>query len=167
MAIDEPNKSDKSARGNASQFFVAGELCRRDLVALVTIGNTPNTDILCSNKAGTKFVHIQVKTFVPGNRTVSVGLKAEKNYGDNFIWVLGGIPHANQNKPFEYYVIPSPVVAKHVAEDAARWLSEAGKNGHVRKNSSVRAIYLPPYKQYDWSIEEFRNRWDIIEKLLS
>ena len=167
MAEEKSKKSDKSARGNASQFFVAGELCRRELVALVTIGNTPNTDILCSNKAGTKFVHIQVKTFVPGNRTVSVGLKAEKNYGNNFIWVLGGIPHANQDRPFEYYIIPSPVFAKHVSEDAARWLSEAGKNGHVRKNSSVRAIYLPPYKQYDWSIEKYRDRWDIIEKLLA
>ena len=39
---------DKSSRGNASQFFVAGELCRRGWVAVVTMGNTPNTDILCS-----------------------------------------------------------------------------------------------------------------------
>lgn len=69
MKRAKSGKKDKSSRGNASQFFVAGELCRRDLVALVTIGNTPNTDILCSNKEGTKFVHIQVKTFVPGNRT--------------------------------------------------------------------------------------------------
>ena len=58
---------DKSARGNASQFFVAGELCRRGLVAVVTLGNTPNTDILCSNPSGTWLVHVQVKTFVPGN----------------------------------------------------------------------------------------------------
>ena len=72
--------SDKSTRGNASQFFVAGELCRRGWVAVVTLGNTPNTDILCSNTAGTKFVHVQVKTFVPGNRTVSVGMKAENNF---------------------------------------------------------------------------------------
>ena len=80
--------NDKSSRGNASQFFVAGELCRRELVAVVTMGNTPNTDILCSNREGTKFVHIQVKTFVPGNATVSVGKKAEKNYGKNFIWAV-------------------------------------------------------------------------------
>lgn len=53
-----PNKNDKTFRGNASQFFVAGELCRRNLVAVVTLGNTPNTDILCSNPEGTKFVHI-------------------------------------------------------------------------------------------------------------
>ena len=43
----KPN--NKNARGSAAQFFVAGELCRRDLVAVVTMGNTPNTDVLCSN----------------------------------------------------------------------------------------------------------------------
>jgi len=40
---------DKSTRGNASQFFVAGELCRWGYAAVVTMGNTPNTDVLCSN----------------------------------------------------------------------------------------------------------------------
>ena len=55
---------EKSTRGNASQFFVAGELCRRGYLAVVTMGNTPNTDILCSNIDGTRFVHIQVKTFL-------------------------------------------------------------------------------------------------------
>jgi len=83
---------DKSARGNASQFFVAGQLCRRGYSAVVTLGNTPNTDILCSNVEGTKFIHIQVKTYVPGIRTCSVGRKAEKDFGLNFFWILGGIP---------------------------------------------------------------------------
>jgi len=83
---------DKSTRGNASQFFIAGELCRRGYSAVVTLGNTPNTDILCSNIEGTEFVHIQAKTFIPGIRTCSVGKKAEKVYGPNFFWVLGGIP---------------------------------------------------------------------------
>jgi hypothetical protein len=72
---------EKVTRSNASQFFVAGDLCRRGYSAVVTLGNTPNTDVLCSNLARTRFVHIQVKTFVPGNRTCSVGLKAEKYFG--------------------------------------------------------------------------------------
>ena len=76
---------NKNARGSAAQFFVAGELCRREFVAVVTMGNTPNTDVLCSNIKGTKFVHIQVKTFPPGNRTCSVGRKATINYGKKFI----------------------------------------------------------------------------------
>ena len=44
---------NKNAIGNASQFFIAVELCRRGYSAVVTLGNTPNTDILCSNYQGT------------------------------------------------------------------------------------------------------------------
>ena len=60
--------------------------------------NTLNTDILCSNRDGTKFVHIQVKTYVPGNKTVSVGKKAERDSGANFVWVLAGIPMPEMDK---------------------------------------------------------------------
>jgi hypothetical protein len=161
-------KSDKSARGNASLFFVAAELCRRDLVALVTVGNTPNTDILCSNKEGTKFVHIQVKTFIPGNRTVSVGRKAEKNYGKSFIWVLAGIPTKNQRAEFVYYVIPSSELSQHVSKAHKMWLDAPAKNGEPHKDNDVRTVHLPPYKSVSgWQIDEYKNRWDIIEDLLS
>ena len=115
------------ARGNASQFFVAGELCRRGYSAVITLGNTPNTDILCSNITGTKFVHIQVKTYVPGNRTCSVGRKSEIYYGDNFFWVLGGIPHPDSDKSFEYYIIPSMVMSKNVYNQHQAWLAVKGK----------------------------------------
>ena len=75
---------DATTRGNASQFFVAGELCRRGYAAVVTLGNTKNTDVLCSNVDGTKFVHIQVKTYIPGTKTCNLGNKELKYYGDNF-----------------------------------------------------------------------------------
>ncbi|HEX4975290.1 MAG TPA: hypothetical protein VFV48_05335 [Pseudomonadales bacterium] len=110
------SEKEKSSCGNASQFFVAGELCRRGYSAVITLGNTPNTDILRSNMAGKKFVHIQVKTFVPGNRTCSVGVKSEKDFGPNFFWVLGGIPKPNSTADFEYYIILSAVMAKNVSE---------------------------------------------------
>ena len=160
--------SDKSTRGNASQFFVAGELCRRGYCAVITLGNTPNTDILCSNVAGTRFVHIQVKTFVPGIRTCSVGLKAERNFGDNFFWVLGGIPQPGSDRPFEYFVIPDATMAVNVKEGQSKWLSEKGAKGQDRNNSTVRTVHLPPYKSYaGWDVEEFRNRWDLIEAKLA
>lgn len=135
---------DKSSRGNASQFFVAGELCRRGLAAVVTLGNCPNTDILCSNIEGTRFVHIQVKTFVPGIRTCSVGLKAEKDFGENFFWVLGGIPKPGQNAEFEYYIIPARVMAKHVSHAHQLWLKTPGKKGQAHRTTSVRTVHLPP-----------------------
>src|SRR5947207_15860399 len=42
-------------------FFIAGELCRRGYSAVVTLGNTPNVNIFCSNQKGTRFAYIQVR----------------------------------------------------------------------------------------------------------
>jgi len=160
-------KIHKNARGSASQFFIAGELCRRGHVAVVTMGNTPNTDILCSNADGTKFVHIQVKTYVPGSRTVSVGKKAERDYGDNFIWVLGGIPHVNTNDDFEYYIIPSSIVSENVKKCHQLWLDTPAKNGSKHKDNDMRTIQIPPRKSpTGWSIEEYKNNWTYIDNLL-
>lgn len=158
---------EKSTRGNASQFFVAGELCRRGYSAVVTMGNTPNTDILCSNIEGTRFVHIQVKTFVPGRRTCSVGMKSEKYFGKNFFWVLGGIPEPDSKSDFIYYIIPSSTLAKETIKAHQAWLKTPGKNGRVHNDSAVRTVTLPPYKNFiGWDVSEYENRWDLIEEKL-
>ncbi len=157
----------KITRGNASQFFIAGELCRRGYAAVVTLGNTPNTDILCSNLAGTRFVHIQVKTFVPGNRTCSVGIKSIRYFGDNFLWVLGGIPLPNSDKEFEYYIIPSKTMSENIRENHLIWLSTPGVKGQKHKDNSVRTVLLPPrIHKNGWDVSDYRNRWDLIEEKL-
>ena len=167
MAKAITQTTDKSTRGNASEFFIAGELCRRGYSAVVTLGNSPNTDILCSNIEGTQFVHIQVKTFVPGNRTCSVGLKATKNFGDDFFWVLGGIPEPQSTKAFEYYVIPDAVMAKNVDVAHSQWLAAVGKKGQKHNENKVRTVHLPPHKSFSgWDISKFRDRWDFIEAKL-
>lgn len=159
---------EKSTRGNASQFFVAGELCRRGYSAVVTLGNTPNTDILCSNIAGTKFVHIQVKTFVPGSRTCSLGMKAEKNFGENFFWVLGGIPKVSQEADFEFFIIPSSEMSKNIKEAHKLWLKTPGKKGQPHKDGSMRTVRLPPgVSRNGWDITEYKNKWILIEQKLA
>jgi hypothetical protein len=159
---------EKSTRGNASQFFVAGELCRRGYCAVVTLGNTPNVDILCSNVDGTKFVHVQVKTFVPGGRTCSVGLKAQKDFGENFFWVLGGIPLPKSKAEFEYYIIPSQDMAKNVLEAHQMWLSVPGKKGQSHNENTIRTVHLPPRKSISgWDVSPYLNRWDLIEDKLA
>lgn len=158
---------EKSTRGNASQFFVAGELCRRGYSAVLTLGNTPNTDILCSNIEGTKFVHIQVKTFVPGNRTCTVGVKAEKDFGDNFFWVLGGIPKPESKSSFEYYIIPASEMSKNISEGHRTWRETLGKKGQMHNETLVRTVHLPPLKSFSsWDISKYRDRWDLIEQKL-
>jgi hypothetical protein len=158
---------EKITRGNASQFFVAGELCRRGYSAVVTIGNTPNTDVLCSNIEGTKFVHIQVKTFLPGRSTCTVGLKAERDYGKKIFWILAGIPLPEQESPFNYYIIPSTKMAKNVTELHSVWLKTKGKKGQPHKDSGVRSVALPPKKSENgWDISEYKNKWELIRKML-
>jgi hypothetical protein len=158
---------EKSTRGNASQFFVAGELCRRGYAAVVTMGNTPNTDILCSNIEGTRFVHIQVKTFVPGNRSCMVGLKAERIFGEYFFWILGGIPEPGSHSSFIYYVIPSPVMAKEIYKQHRLWLETPGKLGQERIENKNRVVYLPPARSpTGWDVIEYQDRWDLIEQKL-
>lgn len=160
-------KKEKITRGNASQFFVAGELCRRGYSAVVTLGNTPNTDILCSNIEGTKFIHIQVKTFVPRNRTCSVGMKAEKDFGDKFFWVLAGIPEPDSNANFEYYIIPAGDMARNTLKAHQVWLASPGKKGQKHNDNTVRIVHLPPFKSISgWDITEYQNRWDLIENKL-
>ncbi len=155
---------NKNHRGNASQFFVAGELCRRGLVAVVTMGNCPNTDILCSDIKGTKFVHIQVKTFIPGkSKTCSVGLKSEIDYGENFFWVLGGIPEPEQDEDFVYYIIPVAEMAANIKAVYELWV----KNPNHNPENQIRTVPIPPKKEINgWEISRFLNRWDLIEDKL-
>jgi hypothetical protein len=150
---------EKSTRGNASQFFVASELCRRGYSAVVTMGNTLNTDILCSNIEGTRFVHIQVKTFVPGGRTCSVGAKAEKDFGENFFWILSGIPEPESKFDFVYYIIPSSIMAREISKAHLAWLEAPGKMRQEHNDSTVRTVSLPPYTEMiGWDISGYQNR---------
>ena len=156
--------SDKVFRGNASQFFVAGELCRRGYSAVVTLGNTPNVDVLCSNLNGTRFAHVQVKTFVPGNRTCSVGIKAERDFGPSFFWILAGITAPESEQPFEYYVIPSADMATHVAAEHAAWLAAPGVKGQERRDSKMRIVHLPPrVSPGGWDLAPYRDQWQLLE----
>ena len=160
---------DKTFRANASQFFVAGELCRRGYSAVVTLGNTPNVDVLCSNREGTHFVHIQVKTFLPGNRTCSVGMKAGRDSGPSFFWVLAGIPSPTSQPPFqfEYYIIPSADMAHNVSTAHKLWLKTPGAKGQPHVDSKIRTVGLPPLKSFSgWDISPYLNKWDLIEEKL-
>jgi hypothetical protein len=133
-------KNDKSHRRDAGQYFTAAELCKREIIALITMGNCPNTDILCSNKNGDKFIHIQVKTFVPGNKTCSVGKKAEHNYGGNFFWILAGITKPEQKGDNIFTLFPQKKWRKMYQRHLL-----TGKKHPVKKgNHMIQRIHFEP-----------------------
>jgi len=55
-------------------------------------------------------------------------------------------------------------MAKNVKTAQERWLSDVP----TRRDSAVRIVSLPPRTNYiGWDISPYRNRWDLIESLLT
>ena len=54
--------SKNSMIGNAGEYYVCAELCRRNIFALITPKNNPLFDIVASDPEGKRSVEIQVKT---------------------------------------------------------------------------------------------------------
>ena len=54
-------------------------------------------------------------------------------------------------------------LSKNVSKAHAMWLADEGRNGHVRKNTDIRTIHIPPRLSYSgWNIEKYKNKWNII-----
>lgn len=154
-------------RANASRFFVAGELSRRGFSALVTTGRTSKAHVLCSNVDGTKTVHIQVRTYEPGYGSCMVGTKAGDFLGDNYFWVLAGIPNPGEPGEFEYYIIPNRVMAENEPKYHRLWLETPGRNGLAHNDNATRVVLLPPSTSpYYWDISQYHNNWDLIAEKL-
>ena len=85
------SQGERIKRGNAGQFRVASELCRRGYSAAITLGNTPNVDILCSSDDGSKSICIQVKTFRLGAHKCPLTIAAERISREDFFWVFLGL----------------------------------------------------------------------------
>ena len=157
---DVDAKPSKVLRGCASQFYVAAELCRRGCVAVVTLGNCPNTDVLCSDVAASSFAHIQVKTFRLGTKKCAVGLKAEDVRGPNFFWVLVGLSSADPSACPEYYVIPASDMYQHVHASHELW-----KTRHPGRKNDFRAVQIPPDRCLDgWDLSQYKGDWERLIK---
>lgn len=160
--------NEKISRGNAGQFRVASELCRRGMQAAITLGNTPGVDVLCMGEDRRKCVLIQVKTFRAGANKCAVGKNAEIDMGDLFFWVLAGLRDETHPDVAEcFYIVPSRVMAKHVSRSHKRWLSKPGKKGQKHKDNNMRTVCFNTKKgAYRFDINEYENRWDLIEEKL-
>ena len=56
------SKMGNNMTGTAGEYFVCAELCRKNVLALLTPKNNPLFDIIASTPDGKKSVAIQVKT---------------------------------------------------------------------------------------------------------
>lgn len=160
--------SEKISRGNAGQFRVASELCRRGYSASITLGNTPNTDILCASKDGLRSVCIQVKTFRLGAPKCLLSKVAEDICRKDFIWIFLGLDDElkTDEKPAEFYIVPANQLAPRVKSMHSKWLKMPSASGKVHKDTNMRQVSLDERVSSSYNIAEWRDRWDCVDSAL-
>lgn len=137
--------SSTSLIGACGEHFVMAELLRRDKIAALAPQGAPNMDIVVTDIYGHTLSALQVKTRraigADGGwhmRPKHENLSSPKLF---YAFVDLGLKAAEEPK---YWIVPSLNVAEVIKESHQAWLSRPGKNGHVRKDSSVRRL-LPDY----------------------
>lgn len=138
--------------GVAGEYYVAAELSKRGYIASITLRNTKGVDILCSNADATKTVGIQVKTNFGSAHSWMLNEKAEKYFADNLFYVFVNL---NDNeKPPEYFIVPSKVVSEYCASTHKKWLDTPGKKGQAHNDSTMR--------KFNDKEMHYHDRWDIL-----
>lgn len=159
--------TDKISRRKTGLSAVQTQLFRRGYLAVLQGRNTPNTDIICSNRQKTKSVNIIVRTFNPERRTCIIGPKAAQFFGDNYFWILSGIPLRDSSDEPEFFIIPNRVMAENEPKYYQKWLDTPGEKGQPHADNSARVILLPPTRSPDeWDISFYLDKWVLIDEML-
>ena len=167
--MGKSTEAEKVARGRAGELRVASELCRRGYCATVTMGNTPNTDVICANSSWTKTVFLQVKTFRSGAKKCQVGRHADYDLGEQFFWVLVGLRDKDENAVEDFYIVPSSEMAKNVSKGHRQWLATPGRRGQPHKDTNLREVRFADIgnsSRFVFDVSMFKGRWDLIENVL-
>ena len=138
--------------GVSGEYFVAAELSRRGYICSVTLKNTKGIDILVCNEDATKTLGIQVKTNQINRSEWILNEKSEKMTDENIFYVFVNLRTIDELP--EFYLVPSKVVAKFTSTNHKKWLSEKGKNGQQRNDSTMR--------KFRDTEKEYLNRWDLL-----
>lgn len=141
-----------SSTALAGEYFVAAELAKMGHIALITLRNTENVDILVSNNDGTRSVNIQVKTQRGNAHNWPLNEKAEKISSPNLFYAFVTLK-GDKERP-EYFIVPSDVVATAITKSHADWLVTPGKNGLAHKNN--------PMRHFD-DFELYREKWELLD----
>lgn len=138
--------------GASGEYYVAAELCRRGIIATITLKNMPNIDIIAASADGKKSVNIQVKTRRTDTQKNDFPITSSpiKSKGNKFFYVFVTLHKEN---PPDYHIIPQPIVAKYVEGKHQSWLKADRK-----RKSGLRVLHQKALPLF----EEYHNNWDIL-----
>jgi hypothetical protein len=150
--------TSKNMIAAAGEYYVCAELCRRNILALLTPKNNPIFDVLASDPAGKRTVAIQVKTMSIGNEQGwKLGMEiATKHYNPNLFVVLVNMRNDGTNDFYIYERDTLSEAVNHVYEDYMRAPKRDGSN---RKEVGFRWFDFKYFTQKD----KYRlNNWSLL-----
>ena len=136
----------------SGEYFVAAELSRRGYICSVTLKNTKGIDILVCNEDATKTLGILIKTNQINKSEWILSDKSEKLVDETIFYVFVNIIGI-ADLP-EYYIVPSKIVSEYITSIHKSCLSELGKKGQQRNDSSMRK-----FRDLE---KKYLNRWDLL-----
>jgi hypothetical protein len=148
----------KNMIGVAGEYYVCAELCRRNILALVTPKNNPLFDIVAADPLGKRTVSIQVKTMSLNNKQgwkLGLDICQKRNNPDLFV-VLVNMKADGTN---DYYVYEYDALSERVSEVYAGYISMPKRDGSQRKDVSFRWFDFRYFTDGDRSR---LNRWDVL-----
>lgn len=157
--------------GAAGEHYVMCQLLRQNMIAALAPAGVPNTDIVVTDKLGSRLCAVQVK--VRSERGSDggwhMGEKHESIVSDSLFYCFVDFGRSISDQP-KCWIVPSKVVARVVAISHKSWLAAPGKGGRQRNDSKMRR-FLPSYEKLGlgdefklgW-LEPYLEKWDILEE---
>ncbi len=147
--------------GNAGEYFVTAELLKRGIIAALAPRNAPAFDILATDRD--KTIRIRVKTKTEGYDIWQWSVKKD---GDifRFLQEQGDftvlVNLTDETKNMDYFIVPTNLLNRWLAEDFKNWLATPGKGGRIHASDNPKRNLS--YPQYESRLEQYRNNWDIL-----
>jgi len=137
--------------GDSGEYFVAGELSRRNYTVALTTSGTEYFDLLTVSPVSKKKCAIQVKT--TEKSTWLLNKKNEDLKEEDLYYVFVNL---NKLELPSYYVVPSKIVADIIRNSHKEWLKQPNKKGEVHNDNPARTL-----KRTD--IEKYSNNWNLLK----
>ncbi len=169
-------KKDNNAVSLAGEFAVLSQLALRGYDANMTLGRTKGVDILVSHPGTKKMYRLEVKTKY---RTSLKELHVSKVHGTvKGGWMMGKkheslidpflfycfVIISEAKSAFQFYIVPSRVVARYVKEQHEHWLREKKKERKKVKNTKMRVFRIGfrgnKYRVTTPLAERYENNWE-------
>ena len=153
-----PDKISKNIVGIAGEYYVCAELCRQNILALITPKNNPLFDIVAADPLGIRTVSIQVKTMSLGNEQ---GWRLNKDIcikrdNPNLFVVLVDLKEDGTN---DYYIYEHDALSDRVSDLYSDYMKVPKRDGSQRKDVDFRWF---DHRYFTKEDRDRRNKWKLL-----